>query len=280
VQTKPGGGSRSFDSTNLYPYAGDAFLSRVDLSTPQPFTLSCLVDSASFKPNFVSPGEIVSFFGAEIGPAAGVEAVLDATEHLPTLLAGVRVLFDGNPAPLLFVRSDQVNAVAPFGLAGKASTQIQIEYLGVKSEPLVIPINSANPGIFTLDSSGSGQAAALNEDGSHNTPSSPATPGSIVVLFATGAGKLDPVPEDGKIVRGQPPQTAPASAYVGSCPAEVVYSGSAPELIAGAVQVNIRIPAQAPPPAPPGSVCGRGDVPVVLLFGGAPSQEVATISVR
>ena len=280
VQTKPGGGNRDFDSTNLYPYAGDAFLSRIDLTTPQPFTLSCAVDSASFKPNFVSPGELVSLFGAGIGPAAGVPAVLDATEHLPTLLAGVRVLFDGNPAPLLFVRSDQVNAVTPFGLAGKASTQIQIEYQGVKSEPLAVPVNSANPGIFTLDSSGSGQAAAFNEDGSYNTPSNPATAGSIVVLFATGAGKLEPVPEDGKIVRGTPPRTAPASAYVGSCQAEVVYSGSAPELIAGAIQVNVRIPAQAPPPAPPGAVCGRGDVPVVLLFGDAPSQQAATISVR
>jgi len=135
------------------------------------------------------------------------------------------------------------------------------------------------PGIFTFDSSGFGQAAALNEDGSYNTPSNPARPGSIVVLFATGAGKLDPVPEDGTVIRGRLPQTLPASAYVGSCQAEVLYSGSAPELIAGAIQVNIRVPDQAPPPAPPGSTCGRGDVRVVLLFGGVPSQDI-TISVR
>jgi uncharacterized protein (TIGR03437 family) len=100
-------------------------------------------------------------------------------------------------------------------------------------EPLVVPINSANPGIFTQDSSGSGQAAALNEDGSYNTPSNPATPGSIVVLFATGAGNLDPVPEDGKIVRGKPPQTAPVSAYVGSCQAD----GAASKAI-GAISAN------------------------------------------
>ena len=280
LQTILGGGSRSFDSTNLYPFAGDAFLAQVDLSVQQPFTLSCVADSASLKPNWVSPGEIVSFFGSGIGPTVGVVAALDAGGHLPTSLANTRVLFDGSPVPLLFVRSDQVNVVAPFGLFDKTSTQVQIEYQGVKSGNLSIPVNSANPGIFTFDSSGSGQAAALNEDGSYNTPYNPASPGSIVVLFATGAGKLDPVPEDGAVIRGTPPQTVPASAYIGYCPAEVLSSGGAPGLIAGAIQVRVRVPDQAPPPAPPGVTCGRGDVAVVLLFGGIPSQEVATISVR
>ncbi len=279
-QTTFGGGSRDFDSTNLYPFGGDAFLTRIDLAAPAPFTLACEADAASLAPNLVSPGEIVTFFGSGIGPQAGVAAAFDSSGRLPTTLANTRVLFDGTPAPLLFVRSDQVNAVTPFALAGKSSTEVQIEYAGVTSPVLTVRVTGATPGIFTLDSSGSGQAAALNEDNSYNTPSTPARPGSIVVLFATGAGPLDPVPEDGRPVLGTLPHTLPASAYVGSCPAEVLYSGSAPGLIAGAIQVNLRIPETAPPPAPPGISCGSGNVPVVLLFGGAPSQETATISVR
>lgn len=271
LQTASGGGGGS-DFTNLYPFFGDAFLTQVDLSVQHPFALTCEASSASFAPNAVSPGEIVSFFGSGIGPPVGVQASLDATGHLPTSLADTRVLFDGNPAPLLFVRSDQVNAVAPFGLDGKTSTQVQIEYAGARSGILSLPVFGANPGIFTTDSSGSGQAAALNEDHSINSRSNPAGPGSIVVLFATGAGKLDPVPEDGTVIEGTPPRTLPASAYIGSCPAEVLYSGSAPGLIAGAIQVNVRVPDQPQ--------CGRGNLPVVLLFGGALSQELATISVR
>lgn len=271
LQKAPGGGGGS-DFTNLYPFFGDAFLAQVDLSVQHPFALTCEANSASLAPNAVSPGEIVSFFGSGIGPPAGVPANLDATRHLPTSLAGVRVLFDGNPAPLLFVRSDQINAVAPFGLDGKTSTQVQIEYAGVRSNVLSLPVFGANPGIFTTDSSGSGQAAALNEDHSINSQSNPAGPGSIVVLFATGAGKLDPVPEDGTAIAGTPPRTLPASAYIGSCPAEVLYSGSAPGLIAGAIQVNVRVPDQPQ--------CGRGNLRVVLFFGGALSQELATISVR
>ncbi len=280
VQAMPGGGSSTFDSTNLYAFAGDAFLAGVDLAAPHPFGLTCEADAASLAPNLVSPGEIVSLFGAGIGPETGVAAGLDADGRLPTTLANTRVLFDGIAAPLLFVRADQVNAVAPFALAGKSSTQVQIEYAGAKTAARTIPVTGAAPGIFTVDSSGSGQAAALNEDGSYNTPANPARAGSVVVLFATGAGKLDPVPEDGRVVRGALPQTAPAMAYVGYCPAEVLYSGSAPDLIAGAIQVNLRIPEAAPPPAPAGATCGSGNVPVILLFGGAPSQGTVTISVR
>ena len=81
-------------------------------------------------------------------------------------------------------------------------------------------------------------------------------------------------------VQGTLPRTLPVTAYVGACEAEVQYSGSAPGLIAGAIQVNLRIPEVAPPPAPVGATCGRGDVPVVLLFGGAPSQSTVTISLR
>ncbi len=88
------------------------------------------------------------------------------------------------------------------------------------------------------------------------------------MLFATGAGPLNPIPEDGVLVQGDLPRTLPAAAYVGSCPAEVLYSGSAPGLIAGAIQLNLQIPETAPPPAPPGITCGVGDVRVVLLFGG------------
>ena len=278
-QSAFGGGRSSFDSDNLYPYGGDAFLTQVDLSAQSPFALGCEANAASLAPNLVSPGEIVSFFGSGIGPQAGVGADFDSSGHLPTVLGNTRVLFDGVPAPLLFARSDQVNAVTPFALAGKSSTQVQIEYAGVKSQALSVRVAGATPGIFTVDSSGSGQAAALNEDNSYNTPSNPAHPGSIVVLFATGAGPLNPVPEDGAPVSGTLPQTLAPSAYVGACTAEVLYSGSAPGLIAGAIQFNLRIPDKAPPPAPEGVSCGVGDVPVILLFGGVPSQSSVTISV-
>jgi uncharacterized protein (TIGR03437 family) len=273
IQTTFAGANGGFDSTNLYAFAGDAFLTQADLAAKPAMTLGCVADAASLAPNLISPGEIVSFFGSGLGPQDGAAAAFDSSGHLPTTLANARVLVDGTPLPLLFVRSDQINAVTPFALAGKSSVQIQVEYSGVKTPPLTVNVTGATPGIFTADSSGSGQAAALNQDNSYNSPSNPAHPGDAVVLFATGAGPLDSVPEDGTVIQGTPPRTLPGSAYVGFCPAQVLYSGSAPQLIAGAIQVNVRIPGQ-------GTQCGVGDVPVVLLFGGAPSQTTVTVSVR
>lgn len=181
------GGTTGFDSTNLLPFGGDAFLATIDLAAPSRMKVSCVANAASLAPNMVSPGEIVSFFGSGIGPPSGVIASLDNGGRFPSTVAETRVLFDGNPAPLIYVRSDQVNAVAPFGLSGRTTTQVQIEYSGLKSNILAAPVAARHFGIFTSDSSGSGQTAALNQDYSVNSASNPALRGSVVILFGTGA---------------------------------------------------------------------------------------------
>jgi uncharacterized protein (TIGR03437 family) len=259
---------------------GDAFVARVDLSAESPLLkISCEGNAAALTPNLVSPGEIISLFGTRMGPVTGVAAGLDADGRLPKALAGSRVLFDGNPAPLLYVSADQINVVAPFGLAERTTTQVQVEFEGTKSDPLLVRVTGVNPGIFTVDGSGSGQAAALNEDGSLNSTSNPARPGSIMVLYATGAGLLKPTPEDGTVVGGLLP-TVPATLQVGRCPAEVLYSGSAPGLVAGTIQVNFRVPSQ------PSCLGDSVEVDLTIhsvgfeTLGGVPSQAYATISVR
>ena len=52
------------------------------------------------------------------------------------------------------------------------------------------PVAASAPGIFTMNSSGSGQGAILNQDYSVNSPTQPAAPGSIIMLYATGGGAL------------------------------------------------------------------------------------------
>ena len=58
----------------------------------------------------------VTLFGAGMGPVSGVIPTIEDGK-LPTSVAGVRVLFNGLPAPLLFVREDQINALVPFTTA-------------------------------------------------------------------------------------------------------------------------------------------------------------------
>ena len=51
-----------------------------------------------------------------------------------------------------------------------------------------VPLAPSSPGIFTLDTTGVGRAAALNGGNSVNDPSNPVLRGTIVQIYATGEG--------------------------------------------------------------------------------------------
>jgi uncharacterized protein (TIGR03437 family) len=194
-----------------------------------------------------------------------------------TSLGGVRVLFSGIFAPLLYVRSDQIAAIVPYGLAGRTSTFAQVEYLDQRSNTVNRNVVPAAPGIFTADSSGSGPVAAFNQDGSVNTANNPANPGSIVVLYLTGEGQTNPPGVDGKVADNPnqlPKPVQAVSVLIDNQPAEVLYFGAAPTLVAGAAQANVRVPLGASPNPRPGQVS------VVVTVGNGSSQSNATIWVR
>src|ERR1035437_10007611 len=133
---------------------------------------------ASYANGSISPGEMVVIFGSGMGPSGVVTSQLDQQGRIATTLSQVQVLFDGNPAPLIYVSAKQISAMVPYGITGKASTQIQVVYQGSTSDSFQKPIAPSAPGMFTADSSGQGQVAMTNSDGSYNTSSNPATPGS------------------------------------------------------------------------------------------------------
>jgi uncharacterized protein (TIGR03437 family) len=105
-------------------------------------------------------------------------------------------------------------------------------------------VSEAAPGIFSLDSSGRGPGAILNQDGSLNGTLNPAAPGSVIVFYATGEGLTDPPSEDGKVAGTVLPKPVlPVTVKIGGVEAEVIYAGAAPGLTAGVMQVNARVPA-------------------------------------
>ena len=181
-----------------------------------------------------------------------------------TQLGDVRLTFDGIPAPLLYVAGGQVLGIVPYGIAGNATTSIQVERGASRSQAITMNVAGSWPGIFTAASTGSGQAAMFNQDYSLNGTARRAAHNSIVTLFATGAGVLAPAPRDGQISGLQlSSPLLPATAKIGGIDAEVLYAGSAPGLVSGVLQVNIRVPAQAP----------AGDaIPLELNIGGRVSQ--------
>lgn len=242
-------------------------------------SLGSVVSAASYQAGLggvVAPGQIVVLFGNEIGPAQLTTLRLTADGKVDTVLAGVRVLFDGVPAPLLYVSAKQISAVVPYGVPVNGRTVAQVDYQGLRSNPLVLWVAPALVGAFSQDSSGRGAGAILNQDGTVNSPSNPAERGSIVVLYGTGEGRTQPEGVDGKVTTEPLPRPVlRIFAQIADRATEVIYAGGAPGLVAGVLQMNIRVPETSPiGPAIPIFIGGM-DGP----FGVEPSERV-TISIR
>jgi uncharacterized protein (TIGR03437 family) len=155
-------------------------------------------------------------------------------------------------------------------VTGQTSTTLQLEYLGQLSAPLTLSVADAAPGIFSDNASGVGQGAILNQDLSLNSATNPATPGDIIVIYATGQGN-----PQGNYVTGLLPETASpsdprVSVTIGGNPAQVTYAGAAPYEVGGVLQVNAQIPAGT----------SSGNVPVQLTIGSATSQPGITVAVQ
>jgi uncharacterized protein (TIGR03437 family) len=230
-----------------------------------------IVNAASYAGGGVAPGEIVTIFGSGIGPNTLASLQLTSSGAVATTLGGVQVLFDGTPAPLVYAQSTQISAVVPYEVGAELLTEVQVVYQGQGSGTVLVPVTASAPGIFSLDASGSGAGAILNQDSTINSAGNPAAAGSIIVLYATGEGQTNPPGVDGKL--GTVPLPAPAqsvTATVGGVSAEVLYAGGYVGGVAGVIQVNLQLP--------PG-VTG-GAVPVTLNVGGANGQAGITVAIQ
>jgi uncharacterized protein (TIGR03437 family) len=232
-----------------------------NLLAPQ---VASILNGGSLVQNSVSPGEVVSIFGTNLGPSVGATFQADDSGLIPPALAGTQVSFDGTAAPLMYVSANQINAVVPFEVAGPV-TQIVVTNGGGSSTPAAIPVVAAAPGLFTSSGLGNGQAAVLNQDGTVNSATNPADVESVVTLFATGLGQTNPAGVDGAIAVGPalPVPLLPVSVTIGGLPAYVVSAAAAPQTIEGVFQIAVRVP----PLAPTGSI-----VLAVLQVGDAVSQ--------
>ncbi|MEJ7606282.1 MAG: hypothetical protein WKF37_08435 [Bryobacteraceae bacterium] len=199
-----------------------------------------------------------------------------------TTLGEVRVLFDGIPAPLLYVGpsgdrvGDQINLVVPYGIFGRLSSRIVVEYRGVRSEFAEYRVVDTQPGIFTITQTGTGQGAVLNQDNSINSITNPAARGSVISVYATGEGVLTPAGQDGRVITDLRRPQAQVSARINgqAIPQDhIQYAGSVPGLVSGLLQVNIRIPEGFP-------VTAAASVPLEIQIGTQTSQNGVTVAIR
>jgi uncharacterized protein (TIGR03437 family) len=115
------------------------------------------------------------------------------------------------------------------------------------------------------------QGAILNQNGSVNSSSNPASRGSEVVFFGTGEGMTTPAGVDGQIAATvYPKPVMPVSVMIGGRQAQVQYAGVAPGDVAGVLQINAVIPAD----------CPTGNVPVGISVGSYSSPDNVTVAVQ
>jgi uncharacterized protein (TIGR03437 family) len=250
---------------------GDAFLATFSGFTAGP-ALSAISNSASNAVPPIAPGMVFTAYGSNLGPQTLAGAQLDSSGRLASMVSGAQMLFDGVPAPIVYAQANQFAGIVPYSVAAKSTTQVVVVYQGQQSQPLSVPVAAAAPGLYSLDFSGSGQAAAFNQDGTLNSASTPAAKGSIIIVYGTGEGVLTPVPADGSIAAAPPTwqPEQPMSLTVGGLPTTIIYANTAPQEVAGLLQVN----AQLSPNTPSGSQ------PVVLTVGSVKSQANLTVFVQ
>ena len=262
-------------------YVGDAGNHRV-LQFLKP---AAVVNAATFQASVpVAPGGLATLFSN--GLAAG-KTIISATTWPRTVANRQLVINEGLMAPIYYIDGNQVNFQVPSNAPAGAN---RIAVRLADTEELVaggaLIVASASPGIFTINQSGSGQAAVLNQDTTLNASSNPAAAGSIIVLYGTGQGQVSPAVLDGEAAPGAPSlantvavptsdgktclnnQPSVCVAFGNSAFGDIKFSGLAPGYI-GLWQINVAIPS---------GVTGNA-VPVRVIINGAPSNTVS-VAVR
>ena len=236
-----------------------------------PPLVTAIGSAASFLGGTVAPGELVTVFGSNLGPAVPAGPIVDDTGHLATKLSHTKVFIDGIAAPLLYAGPNQVTAVVPFGIQS-SNIQLQVQNGSQFSASWPLTLAAASPALFSKDGTGGDIGAIVDQDGSQNSYGEPAPVGSVITLYATGAGQTNPPGNDGQITSTPPygVPVLPVKVFIDNLAADVQYAGAAPGMVQGMIQINVRVPAGA----------ASGQDQVVLQVGSYTSPNTTSVIVK
>jgi uncharacterized protein (TIGR03437 family) len=249
-------------------------------------TIYGVFSAASYTSATVSPGELVTIFGSDIGPA--IPATMDVVAgYATTALGNVTVTISGVAAPILYVSLNQITVQVPYEVGLGAGQPVAVTYGANIPASTTVTIAATAPGIFSTDGSGLGEAAAINTGATSglvtlNSNTNPANIGDTVSLFLTGEGNYNLAPLSGNTNTGfiipigftPLPQMSPLpTVNIGGVDASagVSYAGPVPGSILGVLQINVVVPL--------GSATGQA-VPVTVTIGGVQAQAGVTINVH
>jgi uncharacterized protein (TIGR03437 family) len=207
------------------------------------YSAANIVNAGNYSPGPFAPGSILSLFGKDLATAPRALVVDDIRGgQLPVELNSVRVYVDGAEMPLFYVSETQIN----FMLAlkqGLGPAVVRVARQGLSGPEVTVTIVEAAPALF-VDTAGF--VIATHGDNSLITKDAPAG-AEIVVIYATGLGKLDKNPEAGQIPQSisrilkfaELEVRVGARSFSGDA---IKYAGLTPGS-AGLYQINVELPA-------------------------------------
>jgi uncharacterized protein (TIGR03437 family) len=209
-----------------------------------PSISSASLVNAATNQQVLAPYAICSLYGT--GLFLNGTAVVTGGSVVPDTLAGVTVLIGPAPAGLFYLSANQINLLIP-NTIGPGTYSVRVVRDGISSPAVSVVIQEVAPGLFAAQP---GFAVVDHADGTAVTGTSPAVPGEVVVLYATGLGRAMPDPSDRTIPITAAPIVHLADFQVllgGSAldPSLIQYAGLAP-FNAGLYQVNVRLPDNLP----------------------------------
>ncbi len=251
-----------------------------DSSAPEAL-FSGIVNGASFDPvQGIAPGTIVSLFGINL--ASGVDRPEETP--LPCEFLSARVRVNGIDAPFFFASPGQLNFQVPFELS-PGGARIEVSRDGVAGNSISAPVFERSPGIFLLGVDNYGAIVNASQ-GNFPLPTevgrriglrtTPARPGDVIVIFATGLGPVNnPVPTGEATPDSPLPRTLerPNVNYSTSpfgLSERASFSGLSPRFV-GLYQVNVPIPVTVPT---------NPRTPITLEFNDGTRSNTAHIAVE
>jgi uncharacterized protein (TIGR03437 family) len=192
-------------------------------------TITAVVNAANPAKQSCSPGSLASLQGRWL--AAAASPVADPS-GLTTSLGGTSVKVNGEDAPVVYVSQRRIDFVCPVVDAGTI-LNITAETSGGTAGPMTTTMQAIEPGVFTVDGSGTGQGLIYLAGTSTIATSrdylglgQPAEPGDTITIRATGIGS---------------PEGAPPTVMIGTYQAYVDSVRAMPG-VAGVWEITVEVP--------------------------------------
>jgi uncharacterized protein (TIGR03437 family) len=230
-----------------------------------------VISAGSFQPG-IAPGSWITITGTNLSSVTDNWANLISSGNLPTSLDGVSVSVGGSPAYISYISPTQINALAPNVAPGTLA--VTVTHLGKTSPPVNATVEPLAPAFFQWGT----YAVATRQDyspavknGTLSTPTVPAAPGDVIILWGTGFGPTSPSAPAGVVVPSTTTYStgSPVTVTVGGLPA-TVYGAALTSGSAGLYQVAIQIPTSL----------ASGDYPVIATISNSQSPSTTLITVQ